>query len=223
MENKKLVVFPGAGSPTNTLYSNVYGLIERGALKNGYDSVDLSVKWSGQIENDSETSESLNFHSALKTASDYVSEYEEAGLPYDILGRSFGTYVALKIVHILQPKLLGRLILWGVPPFWHMWELYVRDFDETFEIAKTKGVLISRDTFSSFEAIEPIMQKINYPVIIASGTKDTHSTEGDIKSFRASIGNKFVQFKEPVKDAPHEVTDKHPEALINEYFKALFQ
>ncbi len=115
MENKTLLVFPGAGSPGNPLYSKVYGLIERGALENGYNSVDLSVRWSGQSENESETSGILNFRSAVETVSSHIRKYEDAGTPYNILGRSFGTYVALKIAETLHPKLLGKIILWGVP------------------------------------------------------------------------------------------------------------
>ena len=158
----------------------------------------------------------------METASDYIRRYEDARKPYDILGRSFGTYVALKITETLQPKFLGRLILWGVPPFWHMWELYVRDFSETFEVAKTKGVLISRDSFSSLEPVEPIMKKITCPVIIASGTEDSHSTPNDINSFKALIKNKHIHFKDPVEGAPHEVSEDLSKSLITEYHKALF-
>lgn len=152
-----------------------------------------------------------------------IGEYEASGVtPYDILGRSYGTYVALKIAELLRPKFLRRLILWGTPPFWRMWQIYARDFNKSYEVAKTKEVLIGRDMFPSLEPIEPLICASTYPVIIASGTADIYSTPRDVASFRALAGNDNVEFRPPVEGAPHEVTEDSPSALVDEYLKALF-
>jgi hypothetical protein len=222
-ENNALIIFPGAGNPSQQLYAKVYGLIEQGALEYGYKSVDLSIRWPGQTRGAVGSAASLNFRSAVETAVNHLRKYESANTPYDILGRSLGTYVALKSASLLRLGYLRRLILWGVPPFWRMWELYVRDLDATRKVGKSKGVIVGGSLFPSLEPVEPLLGGVPYPVVIASGTKDVYSTPADISYFRALTLSKHIQFRPPVHDAPHEVTDEHPPNLVGEYFRVLFQ
>jgi len=44
-----LVVFPGGGSPYDKRYEQVCKLIELGARQLGYDEVDISISWPGQV------------------------------------------------------------------------------------------------------------------------------------------------------------------------------
>lgn len=222
-EGKALIVFPSAGNPSQQLYAKVYSLIKRGALEYGYKSVDVTIRWPGHGEREFDVSASLNFRSAVGAAESHLREYESAKTPYDILGRSFGTYVALKIACSLRPEYLRRLILWGVPPFWRMWELYVRDLDSTREVGMSKGVRVGDDLFPSLEPAESLVGGVACPVIIASGTKDVYSTPADVSYLRALTHGKHVLIRPPVHDAPHEVTSEHPADLVREYSRALFQ
>lgn len=219
---KTLLIFPGAGNPSQHLYARVYDLIERGALEYGYETVDTSIRWPGQRNDDSEESAALDFHSSLNVAGRHLQIYEQTSTPYDILARSFGTYVALRIATSLRPRFLNRLILWGVPPFWRMWEIYVRDFDATQRLGTSKGVVINRGLFASLEPVESLLESVSYQVTIASGTEDKFSTSADVSYLRALVVNENVRFNQPVKSAPHEVTDEFPSAVVSDYFHALF-
>lgn len=220
---KTLIVFPGAGNPSQHSYARVYGLIERGALEFGYASVDSSIRWPGQQNIEIDKLPPLDFRSAFDTAKKHLEIYEHDARPYDILARSFGTYVALSIATSLRPTLLNRLILWGVPPFWRMWELYVRDLSTTREIGKSKGVRIGDELFSSLEPVESLITTAAYQVVVASGTEDRFSTPADVSYLQSLAVDGNVRFSQPVKGAPHEVTDDSPAALIEDYFRALFE
>jgi pimeloyl-ACP methyl ester carboxylesterase len=221
--NKTLIVFPGGGSPSTPLYAEVFSLIRQGAMKYGYSSVDLSVRWLGHIEGDQDNTPPLTLPSAVETAAGYLSKYDEAGAPYDILARSFGTYVALRSAATFRPKNLGRMILWGPPPFWRLWELFVRDLDANLEMCRQKGLSIGTSFFPTLVPFESLLCEVTYPVVIASGTKDKYSTPADILYLEALAGGKKnVSFRR-VEGAIHEVTAESPPEIVDSYVSELFR
>ncbi len=107
----KLVIFPGGGSPGNPKYASVYRLLDQEAKKFGYTFTDSSIQWPGH-----EIKDILTLDGALQIANDKLDELESGCDKYDILARSFGCYVALKIALDKKPKALCKIMLWGPPP-----------------------------------------------------------------------------------------------------------
>ena len=220
--DKSLIVFPGAGNPSVSLYKDVYKLIERGAIDYGYDHVDLSVRYPGQFDDEhNETQSSLSFTSATKAAIQHLRQYEKAKKPFDILGRSFGTFIALKSAEILRPQFLKRMILWGAPAYWRLWTGFVQDFAETQRISKDKKVFLEEDFFVTIQPIESLLPNITYSCVMASGSLDKNTTAEDMNYYR-QLANNNVRFSEIVKNAKHEVTNNDSPDVIAQYLKALF-
>jgi hypothetical protein len=220
--NKSLIVFPGAGNPSAPLYKDVYKLIERGAIDYGYDHVDLSVRYPGQFDDEhNEMQSSLSFISATEVAIEHLRQYEKARNPFDILGRSFGTFVALKSAEILRPEFLERMILWGAPAYWRLWSAFVQDFAETQRISKDKKVLIEENFFVSIQPIESLLPDTAYSCKMVSGSLDKNTTAEDMNYYR-QLANENVRFSEIVKNAKHEVTNNDSPDVIAQYLKVLF-
>ena len=220
---KALIVFPGGGNPSTPLYSAVFSLIERGAIQHGYEYVDLSVRWRGHIECDQVLAPPLTLQSAVDTAVEYMSKYDGEGTPYDILARSFGTYVALKSASTLRPKFLERMILWGPPPFWRLWQLFVRDLDANLQMCREKGLSLDQSFFPSLQPFESLLGEATYPLVIASGTKDKYSTPADIQYFEELVKDKDNVGFRKVEGAIHEVTEDSPAEIVDAYVKGLFR
>lgn len=221
--NKTLIVFPGGGNPSTPLYGGVFSLIKRGALQHGYSSVDISVRWSSHIESDKAEAPPLTLDSAVETAVEYLGKYEKGDAPYDILARSFGTYVALKSTCFLRPRHLERIILWGPPPFWRLWQLFVRDLEVNLQVCREKGLSIDQRFFPSLEPFESLLCEAKYPLVIASGTKDKYSTPADIQYFEGlAAGKENICFRE-VEGAIHEVTEESPAEIVELYLNELFR
>lgn len=218
----KILIFPGGGNPDSALYAKVYGLIVEQAGRFGYSRVDTSVRWPGHVLVPHDDSEKLTFQGALTTAAAKLAEYEQAAEPYDILSRSFGTYVALKAT--LGPlKHLRRVVLWGSPPFWHVWQLFVRDLDETKLVAEAKGLLVDERFFPSLEPVESLLQHTPRKVVVATGADDKYSTPA-FHSYLMQLAGGFhcdLNFRPPVKGAPHEVTGDLPPEVVEDYLNSM--
>lgn len=78
---KRLLVFPGVGSPKNMFYSDVYALIEECARKNfGFNKIKICV-WPGQKQS---SNDELTLDGAVSIARDVIKEAENIGEPYSI-------------------------------------------------------------------------------------------------------------------------------------------
>ena len=219
----KLVVFPGCGSPDTELYAKVYRLLATRAESYGYSDVDVSIRWPGQMRVGGGDGSALTPSAAVETAAGHLAEYERDGSPYDILARSFGAYVALKVTMSEGCSRLRRVILWGSPPFWRMWEFFVRDLAATKTIALAKGLSVDSQFFSSLEPIESLLRQTPRSVVVATGTEDTYSTPEFQDYLRGIVGdsNPRVIFRKPVEGAPHEVTEDHPPAVVGAFLAAV--
>ena len=215
----KLVLFPGGGNPDTDLYSKVYGLLVKRAPAFGYSAVDTSVRWPGHVILPGEGDDVLTFQGALAVAKTTLAGHEGVGEPYDILARSFGTYIALKATMETTLQHLRRVILWGAPPFWHMWQMFVRDLEETKDTARAKGILVDKSLFPSLHAIESLLQETPRKVIVVTGTDDKFSTPA-FHSYLMQItagARRDIVFRPPVKGAPHEVTAELSREVVDNY------
>lgn len=114
-------------------------------------------------------------------------------------------------------------MLWGPPPFWLVWQMFIRDFAENASIARDKGVQIGEDFFPSIEPVESLLQNVTTPTIVTSGSLDPYCSPSFLGYLKNIVmANKKVIVREPIKGAKHEVAmDSDPE-LINAYSNALF-
>ena len=216
--SRTLVVFPGAGDPASPLYQSVYLLLEQLAKDHGYSEVSTDVRWPGHL---SVNNLSLTLGSSVDLAMKRLSLLDGH---YDLLARSFGCFVALKCENMLPPtNKPSRIMLWGPPPFWLVWQMFIRDFTENASIARDKGVQIGEDFFPSIEPVESLLQNITTPTIVTSGSLDPYCSPSFLDYLKNIVmANEKVIVREPIKGAKHEVArDSDPE-LINAYSNALF-
>lgn len=219
-----LIIFPGGGSPNNKLYIDVYALLSTGAKNYGYRKVDTSVIYPGHIDSTGNVSGKLTLDGAIEAAYSKVKEYDKKGLKYDFLGRSFGTIVAVKIATDKKLKHLRKIILWGPPPYWLIWQMFSRDLKENIKIAKIKGLHIDKTFFLSIEPLESMLESLEYPTVIATGTKDPYSKPAYINYLWNCIAHKTNFSFRIVEDAPHEVTkQKCSQKIVKAYLKCLFE
>jgi pimeloyl-ACP methyl ester carboxylesterase len=218
-----LIIFPGGGSPNNPAYKDVYTLLEEEAAKYGYENIDTSIIYPGHIDENGNVEGKLTLDSAVNTSLSKIQQYEEKGIQYDFLGRSFGTIVATKIAIDLKPKNLRKLILWGpVPPYWRLWEMFVRDIKKQMAVAQKKGIYFDETFFNSIIPIETLLPLIDYPVVIATGSNDEISKPHYFDYFKLCVSNGSQVSFRVVKGAPHTVTLNCAPDVIRLYIEALF-
>lgn len=218
-----LIVFPGGGNPEEpNLYQKVYALITKKAPHYGYNSINI-LKYPGHSFDDTNL-DRLTLDGAIDNANLVVQEFDRNNLQYDFLGRSFGAIVASKYAIDKKPKGLRKIILWGPPPYSLIWEMFVRDITDTIKTSKTKGLLADKTFFPSVVPIESILGKLEYPTIIATGTKDPYSTYHYVNYLKSFFEHKLNFTFKIVEYAFHEITEENcKDEVINTYFEALFR
>lgn len=213
-----LGVFPGIGSPKTKAYSPVYDLLAALALRRGYQRVDV-VTWPGQTEGDDER---LSFPAALAKARDWVHSQEHGGTGFDILGRSFGTLVAMNIAVEDRPRFLNRLMCWGPSPFSTYWAYFVRNQAQTVASSLAKGTRIDPDLFVELIPMEILAAENEYPVRFVRGDRDELCPEAFFRLLQSACeGRRTVSFG-VVSGAAHEVKSSDPAQVRLDYETALF-
>lgn len=221
----KLVVFPGGGSPHNPKYESVYRLIKHVARDYGYTEIDVSLLWPGHERNGV-----ITLDGAMAVARGIIDKYEAQSEQYDILARSFGCYVALKTALDRNPKGLRKIILWGPPPYWLMWEMWVSDLGTNREKAAEKGLAVDTSLFPSLVPLECLLPMMRYDTVVATGDQDPYVSpaflrylETLVRERKSSRYCQSIRFKDAVPGAVHEVTEDAPEPVRNAYIRALFE
>jgi pimeloyl-ACP methyl ester carboxylesterase len=220
-----LLILPGAGNPDfSPLYAEVYRTLSEEARRYGFTAVYDTVRWAGQAANpDQAAGATLSLAGAVEIA--LVAARAMPKGPYAILGRSFGCTVALKVVARLtvDEHLPERLIFWGPPPFWSLWEMFVRDFSSNREKAAQKGVFIGAGYFHGLEPVESLLRKAQVPTAVTSGTEDGFCPPPFNEYLRSLCSeNARVDVKPPIKGAGHEVTAADGADIVALYGAALF-
>lgn len=218
--NKDLLIFPGGGSPENPLYRKVYHLLQTEAKNVGYEGVSV-LSWPGHSDRENEFSSELSFGGAMGVALARIREQEESLHSFDILARSFGTMVALTCAKESVPHCLGKLILWGPPPFWLMWELFEKGFQANASKNLSKGLRIAPEFFSGLRPVEYLLKDIKVETTVATGQLDPYSTPAFHDYLKAMYGTRAdIRFPDPVVGCEHEVTADNPHR--KEYIDVLF-
>lgn len=221
----KLVIFPGGGSPGNPKYASVYRLLEQEAKNYAYDSTDCSLQWPGHEKNGI-----ITLDVAVQVANAKISGLEDDLEKYDILARSFGCYVALKIALDKKPKGLRKIMLWGPPPYWLMWDMWCRDIEEQKVKAAGKGLGVDSTLFPTIVPIEWMLPQMHYETVVATGTQDPYVSYAYLRYLESLVQERksdkicqSIKFKDAVPGAVHEVTEDAPKPVIDAYLKALFE
>lgn len=223
----KLIVFPGIGSPHNPKYASVYRLIEQSAPKYGYDSVEI-LQWRGQNDDGVLTLDGALAEAKTKFDSETTGFKQFSDI--HILARSFGCFVALKLALDCQPKNLRKMILWGPPPFWLVWEMFLKDFKINQKTAHEKGTRLDEGFYPSIVPIEYMLPLISYETTVATGENDPYVPQSFVNYLESLVKQRkntkncqCFHFKEAVPGACHEVTEDAPAPVIEAYLKALFE
>ena len=219
-----LIIFPGVGNPDNKLYKEVYSLLENEAVRYGYKNIDRNLKYPGHVDEHETTLGNLTLYGAMEESIPKIKEYEAQNISYDFLGRSFGTIVAVKTAVTIKPKNLRRIILWGPPPYWLIWQMFLMDLNENRKFAANKGAHVDETFFQSITPLESMLALLEYPTVIATGTKDPYSKPAFINYLKSLVGEKCNFSFRIVEKAPHEVTPGNcSEAVIKSYSEVLFR
>ena len=219
----RLLIFVGAGSPELSQYRDVYELLQLAAPRYGYTDVDWSLRWEGQGLQPQLCSEPLQLSTAVDKGVRKIVEFERLGTEYDIVGRSFGALVAAACVVPRWPKNLRKLILWGPPVYWKMYDKFVRDFEESRKYNLTKGVRIESNYFSSLVPLESLVNELSGPVRLATGSRDTYCSPEFLTYVLSLRENASEQLTVRVaNDASYEVTPQSPPYVVSSYLDALF-
>lgn len=198
---------------------SVYRLIEKLGRQNGFRRVEV-LQWPGQGEpGNLPLTGSLSPESAYQRAVDYLSRVEGS---YDILARSFGCYIAVRLA-VAKPEALGRVRLWGPPPFWKMWGFWRRDIHEMERQYRERGTIVDRTFFDQLEPIEVHLPKIRKSVVLAGGEHDEHCSPHYLLGLhRLIINGGGVSSCRIVASAGHEVEEATRQQVILKYDRALF-
>lgn len=221
----KLVIFPGGGSPDNPKYASVYRLLEQESKRFYYDSTDCSLRWPGH-----NSCGVITLDGAVKIVLAKLDELEAKTEKYDILARSFGCFVALKVALVKKPNGLRKIILWGSPPYWRMWEMWGKHLETWKPKAADKGTNVDEKLFPSVEPIEWLLPQITYETVVATGAQDPYVSYAYLRYLESLIQERksdkicqSIKFKDAVPGAVHEVTEDSPKPVIDAYLKALFE
>ncbi len=117
-------------------------------------------------------------------------------------------------------------MLWGPPPYWLAWQMFVRDIAQNQIVAKKKGLKVDSTFHATLKPIESLIGGVAISTIVATGTKDPYCTPTFIEYLRSIVEvskNKFVTFQPAVPDAPHEVTDDNGNRVVESYASTLFE
>lgn len=220
-----LLVMPGSGNPDySPVYRDVYAVIECEAGNFGYRRVFAQLRYPGQADPE----HFLQSPSLTLPTSVAAGAHAVAALPpgqFVILARSWGCVVALK--WLAQAKADERrpekLILWGPPPYWLVWKMWVRDLATNQVVATFKGLKADAELFRTFEPVEALLAEVSVPTRVAGGEKDIYCTPAHLTYLREiASANRNVEVPSPVADAPHEVTDSCGPGVVKDYAQTLF-
>lgn len=171
---KKLFVFPGAGNPTNGQYFKVYETIRAAAEEKGYEDIQI-LTYPGHISSQNDNEE-LYLESSVEASVNTLELAEKTDIKYDVICRSYGCMVFMKIMLTRELKLVHKIVLWGPSPYCNAYKAIMRDEDAAKKIGISKGVRLSSKIFSSADPFEiQLMQHTgNKKIYIGTGELDNH-------------------------------------------------
>lgn len=216
---RSLLVFPGVGSPEQSKYAEVCKLMTEGAKNRGFDEIEV-LYWPGQK---AMHRGELSLNYAAEIARQKLIDWDKSNREYFIHARSFGTLVACTLLNEIRDLRLKRLILWGPPPFFILWDVFRRDFPHARLTAQEKGTWLSETFFESLIPIEVLLKMIQYKVIIATGQRDKYCCPSFLDYLRdITSTNMNLKFEKAVDGTEHEVTHADKEEVQAAYLQVIF-
>ncbi|MCB9231051.1 MAG: alpha/beta hydrolase [Bacteroidia bacterium] len=216
---RNLIIFTGLGTPDYGHFLDTYLVIKEEALKRGYQNVQIA-DWPGHGSHPSE--EMLSLTTAVSAAEGYLHEFEACQTPYDLIGTSFGSQVALRVLGNFFPgslPCLGSITLWGLYPYWRTYQNFRINLENTMNyILETKQTRLHPDYFLHQVPSELLLMNYAHekPLMMINGELDRHCTPSFHAYLKALFYNPNISFK-IVKGAPHMVRN-----YDRDYLDALF-
>lgn len=225
MNAKTLIIVPGLSSPFgDAKYQLAYGLLTDEATIRGYEEVTI-LALPGQKRLDGTTHGEMSLPSAVECLTKCLSVQEKRGIPYRLLGLSFGGTVCLATETESGLNHCEKLVLWGPIPLWVAWRAFVRgiyrkglgtetklapDADFYRTCAPVEHFLHPRDTTSSSPC---------QAIRLAAGANDPVCPPfylDYLKSLCASVKRSHMEVQ-IVPDCEHNVTrqDKNWQGYLN--------
>ena len=182
--NAALIIVPGVASPSHPRYRVVRDTLADAASERGYATVQ-TISYPGQ---DTDGTATLDLETSATALADAVRQHRARGQIPSVLARSYGCYVALRALGLNDPDLqVARLVLWGPPPYWLMYEFWKRDLDVVVpEIGTTRrldaaqrGTRVDTRFFDSLIPLELLLrdEQVEHRIeqlILATGQLDPY-------------------------------------------------
>jgi hypothetical protein len=192
MNYSTLIISPGLSSPFHISHESAYRSIYKEAIDRGYDAKILNHP--GQVNEDGGINGELSLSSSIESLTSCILELEKNTCKYRLAGFSYGCYVIMAVLGRLSKlQNLEKSVLWGAPPLWVSWEIFVKGEGRD---NVGKGTIISHSYFKDLEPIEYWLPKIHYPMTLALGENDEYITSSYIKYLESLVAeNSNHEFK----------------------------
>lgn len=219
MNKKNLIILSGGGDPTKTRYKHAYNLICKYSKEYRYDKIKI-VKWPGHLSR--QDGLSLDFDNAVTEAEremDLFNKHEES---FDLIARSFGCVVSLKILQKAQYEYLERIVLWGLPPYYTNYIYFKENYNSTYDKMLSKGLKVSKifiDTLPPNESlIKNINKQYNGKIKFGTGDQDEVCTPGYLIYLKTDFPELHEETFTIIPNVGHVIIEDN-----KEYRKFLFE
>ena len=155
-----LIIAPGAASPTHPRYREAREALVDAASERGYTKIE-TLSYPGHDHD----GYALHLDTSSAAIIGAIKSHCAGGGTPSILARSYGCYAAVRAL-IDADVQIERLVLWGPPPYWLMYEFWRRDLDRIVpdihmtrkEEAAARFTRIDGSFFESLVPIEVLLQ-----------------------------------------------------------------
>lgn len=215
----KVIVIPGTGDPF-THYKEAYELIANEAYLRGTEIKILNFPGHFSFDNNS----FMEVDKCIESFRKSFMQMDENEDKYILLCRSFGCQVFVKALTqtTIPTRNIHRVILWGALPFYNLYKILVKDFEQTSQDCLSKGTRIQKNLFYEMYPIElginEIGKNIDFNILITSGADDENYPLGFHNYLKENNTNEKIIFTDPIEGIGHTVLKNN-----KDYFDLIFQ
>lgn len=166
----KILIVPGLSSPNCAKYRPVYKLLEESACARFPGATVKTLVLPGQSNEKGEVSGEFLLPEASATVLDELSRCGCEGTV--IIARSSGCNAVAHLLATHPECALPGVVLWGPPPFWLYYDMFVRDARVQVAEAAQNGVRITSRIAETATPFESILRCVTARTLICTGTMD---------------------------------------------------
>jgi len=200
-----IVIVPGATSKNFPPYASVYADLSEFLARRGFLCVTFAAR--GQTPTLGTWSH-RNAEEDLPRVVCFLQEHDAGPDSIGLFGRSSGANVALSYAD-RHPTGVGAVAVWGTC-YRRFFEAFYSDLDHARSALQDSGtILVQQFALSEESFAEDLLPKIQVPLFMGYGTKDTYSTLGEQVEAFSLVRTRSCTLS-IIKDAIHAMDRHHP-------------